>query len=75
MATDTDPPQPLALLEQAINRARQASPAQGAEAALSREVAVLGNLYGRLIWRRASGFRLSDLDDEERQAYQRWLAG
>jgi len=73
MATDPDPYQPLALLEQAINRARQASPAQGAEAALGREVAVLGNLYGRLIWRREAGFRLSDLDDEESEAYQRWL--
>lgn len=70
--SDSDPLQPLARLERAINRARQAAPAQGAEAALGRDVAVLGRLYGRLIWRRESGFRLSDIEDDECEAYRRW---
>ena len=72
---DPDPFQPLALLERAINRARQAAPAQGAEAALGRDVAVLGNLYGRLIWRRETGFRLSGIEEDEREAYRRWQDG
>ena len=72
MATDPDAFLPLATLERAINRARQASPARGAEAALGQDVAVLGNLYGRLIWRREAGVRLADLDDDERAAFERW---
>ncbi len=64
--------EPLARLEQAINRARQAAPAQGAEAALNRDVAILGELYGRLIWRRQPGFRLAELDADEQAAFARW---
>lgn len=75
MATDPDSFQPLAVLERIINRARQAAPALGAEAALSRDVAVLGDLYGRLIWRREAGFRLVELDEAERAAVLRWLEG
>ena len=66
--------EPLARLEQAINRARQAMPAQGAEAALGKDVATLGDLYGRLIWRGLPGFRLAELEDDEREAFERWKA-
>ena len=69
-----EPTEPLARLEQAINRARQAAPAQGVEAALGKDVAILGDLYGRLIWRRQAGFRLSELDADERAAFARWTA-
>lgn len=65
-------PLPLSRLESAINRARQAQPAQGFEAALADDVSVLGRVYGRLIWRRAAGFRRSELNDDERAALDRW---
>ena len=68
----TDSPLPLSRLESAINRARQAQPAQGFEAALADDVSVLGRVYGRLIWRRAAMFRRSELNDDECAALDRW---
>jgi hypothetical protein len=63
---------PLARLERAINRARQAEPAQGHEAALAKDVALLGRVYGRLIWRRAATLQLAEFDEDERAAWDRW---
>ncbi len=63
---------PLAQLERAINRARQAQPAQGYEAALAEDVALLGRVYGRLIWRRAATLQLGEFDEDERAAWDRW---
>jgi hypothetical protein len=45
----------VAELEALINSVRSAHPASGSEAALSREVALLAGIYGRLIY-----FRLTD---------------
>ncbi len=45
----------VAELEALINSVRNTHPASGSEAALSREVALLAGIYGRLIY-----FRLSD---------------
>ncbi len=67
-----DTPVPLSQLERAINRARQAQPSQGFEAALAQDVSALGRIYGRLIWRRVAAFRRADLDDDERGAWDRW---
>ena len=60
-------------LESAINRARAAQPASGAEGSLTREVAVLGGLYGRLIWERADGIDVGVLSDAQRVALELWL--
>ena len=60
-------------LESAINRARAAQPASGAEGSLTREVAALGGLYGRLIWERADGIDVAVLSDAQRVALELWL--
>ncbi len=60
-------------LESAINRARAAQPARGAEGSLTREVATLGGLYGRLIWERAEGIDVASLSDAQRVALELWL--
>ncbi|MCX7211910.1 MAG: DUF3717 domain-containing protein [Burkholderiales bacterium] len=60
-------------LESAINRARAAQPASGAEGSLTREVATLGGLYGRLIWERAEGVDVSTLNDAQRVAVELWV--
>ena len=67
-----DVPVPLSQLERAINRARQAQPSQGFEAALAQDVSALGRVYGRLIWRRVAAFRRADLDGDELAAWDRW---
>lgn len=63
----------LAELEAAINRARAAQPASGAESSLTLEVATLGALYGRLIWERRDGVEIDVLSDSERVALRLWL--
>ena len=76
--TDFAPPAPRVLtigaLEAAINRARAAQPATGAEAVLSREVSVLAKLYGRMIWDREAERPWETLTDTERVAFQLWAA-
>jgi hypothetical protein len=76
--TDFAPPAPRVLtigaLEAAINRARAAQPATGAEAVLSREVSVLAKLYGRMIWDREAQRPWETLTDTERVALQLWAA-
>lgn len=64
---------PIAELEAAINRARAAQPASGAEASLTLEVATLGALYGRLIWERRDAVEIDALSDAERVALGLWL--
>jgi hypothetical protein len=63
----------IAELEAAINRARAAQPASGAESSLTLEVATLGALYGRLIWERRDGADIDTLSDAERVALRLWL--
>ena len=63
----------IAELEAAINRARAAQPASGAESSLTLEVATLGALYGRLIWERLDGVDVDALTDAERVALGLWL--
>ncbi|MEI7446932.1 MAG: DUF3717 domain-containing protein, partial [Burkholderiales bacterium] len=53
----------VAELEAAINRARAAQPASGAEASLTLEVSTLASLYGRLIWERREAIGLVELSD------------
>ena len=60
-------------LESAINRARVAQPASGTESSLTREVATLGALYGRLIWERREAVEIDALSDAERVALSLWL--
>ncbi len=60
-------------LETAINRARANAPAQGAEAALSRDVSLLAGIYGRLIYLRHDRFDADSLEPEASQALRRWL--
>ncbi|MFM1991264.1 MAG: hypothetical protein RJA99_4221 [Pseudomonadota bacterium] len=62
----------VAELESAINRARAAHPASGAEASLTLEVATLAALYGRLIWARRDAVELESLTDAERVALRLW---
>jgi len=61
-------------LEAAINRARLARPAQGVEAVLAREVAVMASLYGRLIWERRGAVSWEELSEVERDAVRQWLS-
>ncbi|MFT3800654.1 MAG: DUF3717 domain-containing protein [Burkholderiaceae bacterium] len=63
----------IAQLEAAINRARVAQPAVGAESALSADVAVLAGIYGRMIHRRLDHLPVDDLDENERQVAERWM--
>ena len=74
-ALSSSQPQPIGIgeLEAAINRARLAQPASGVEAVLAREVAVLGSLYGRLIWERRTTVAWHELSDGERVALRLWL--
>jgi hypothetical protein len=67
-------PMPIAVLEGAINRARSAEPASGAESALSRDVALLAAVYGRLIYEGADVLDLDRLSPEEQLALLRWSA-
>jgi Protein of unknown function (DUF3717) len=53
-------------LEQAINRARAAAPSVGNEASLSAEVAVLGGLYGRMIFEGAQQVAIDALSVNEK---------
>lgn len=62
----------IAVLEAAINRARAAQPARGAEGTLSDDVATLASLYGESIYLRRSLLRWQDLSDDQRAALQRW---
>jgi|OpeIllAssembly_1097287.scaffolds.fasta_scaffold2335489_1 hypothetical protein len=67
-------PLPISQLEAAINRARTAQPASGAESALARDVALLAAVYGRLIYERAESVDLERLGADEQLALLRWLA-
>lgn len=67
-------PIPIAQLEAAINRARNALPASGNEAALSRDVALLAALYGRMIFEGRSTLDLEELEDGEQVVLLQWLA-
>lgn len=62
-------------LESAINRARVALPSQGSEATLSRDVAMLAAVYGRMIYERRDRVDLERLSDDEQVALLRWLIG
>lgn len=59
-------------LEQAINSARQAQPADGQEAALSADVAILADIYGQLIYRGHKAFDADSLEPDERDTLLRW---
>lgn len=63
----------IADLEAAINRARAAQPARGVEHALSSDVALLGGLYGRMIFERATELPVDALSDAEQVALLNWL--
>ncbi|MFT4103830.1 MAG: DUF3717 domain-containing protein [Burkholderiaceae bacterium] len=63
----------IAQLEAAINRARAAQPAVGAESALSADVAVLAGIYGRMIHHRLDQLSIDELDEPERRVAERWL--
>ena len=60
-------------LEAAINRARAAQPASGPESALTREVALLAALYGRMIWERRDSTEFNTLSTAEQLALQSWM--
>ena len=60
-------------LEQSINRARAAQPASGSESALSAEVSVLADLYGRLIFRGQASLDPDLLSATQKAALLRWL--
>ncbi len=60
-------------LEQAINRARQANPAQGTEASLSPEVAKLAALYGWMIYEGRQELSPDLLNADEMEALSRWI--
>jgi Protein of unknown function (DUF3717) len=60
-------------LEQAINRARQANPAQGKEASLSPEVAKLASLYGWMIYEGRQELSPDLLNAAEMETLARWL--
>lgn len=64
----------LTELEAAINRARGAQPATGAESALTLEVATLAALYGRMIWARVDAVPWSALNEAEQMALRLWQA-
>jgi Protein of unknown function (DUF3717) len=59
-------------LEQAINRARAALPSIGTELALSRDVSVLGGLYGEMIFAGMDCVELRALSQVERDTLGRW---
>jgi hypothetical protein len=67
--------EPLSIgqLEAAINRARADAPARGPEGKLSHDVAMLGRLYGDMIYRRAAVLDVEALSDEEQLVLLRWL--
>lgn len=60
-------------LETAINAARASEPAQGKECTLSREVALLAEIYGILIFRHHQNFDGDGLDEPVRTVLRRWL--
>ncbi len=62
-------------LERAINRARAIEPAQGTESALSRDVAVLAGLYGRMIYLRMDQIAWNALEEREHAVLVRWMQG
>ncbi|NCW18039.1 MAG: DUF3717 domain-containing protein [Betaproteobacteria bacterium] len=59
-------------LESAINRARAANPASGADARLHADVAVLGAIYGQMIYLRLRSMALRALSPRELEVWQRW---
>ncbi len=59
-------------VEAAINRARQLLPASGHEATLSRDVALLADVYGSMIYARQDVLKLNELDPAHRDALVRW---
>lgn len=61
-------------LEAIINRARSALPAQGAEATLSPDVALLAGIYGRMIYLHQEVIGAEALEPVEQQALARWRA-
>ncbi len=62
----------IAELEALINQVRAAAPATGSEQTLSQDVALLGALYGRMIFRRADAVPIDALSDRQRAALSRW---
>ena len=59
-------------VEAAINRARRLSPASGHEATLSKDVALLADVYGSMIYARQDELRLGELDLAHREVLVRW---
>ena len=60
-------------LEDAINRARTRTPSTGNESSLSADVAALGAVYGRLIFRNGLTVEVATLSERERDALGRWV--
>jgi hypothetical protein len=63
---------PVAELEAAINRARDAQPARGHEGTLSPDVARLADLYGKMIAAHAEAFNSDRIDPATWEVFQRW---
>jgi hypothetical protein len=63
----------IAQVEAAINRARTAHPACGAESVLSLELSALAGLYGRMIYERLDRVDVEPLSAAERVALELWL--
>ncbi len=61
-------------LEQAINKARQAQPAEGIESTLPRDVARLADVYGELIFSGHKAFDLDSLTPPSKESLIRWLS-
>lgn len=59
-------------VEAAINRARRLLPASGHEATLSKDVALLADVYGSMIYTRQDELRLGELDLAHREVLVRW---
>jgi len=63
----------LQQLEEAINDARSCHPATGSDARLHPDVALLGAVYGAMIFRRVKQLDPASLDPEQRVALDRWF--
>jgi Protein of unknown function (DUF3717) len=63
----------LSDLEVAINRARAAMPAQGADHELASDVAVLANLYGKMIYYKQVVVPMQLLSDSEQIVLLNWV--
>jgi len=62
----------LQQLEEAINRARSSHPATGTDACLHPDVAVLGGIYGEMIFRRLKLLNPALLGESQREVLARW---